>query len=389
MKLRIVACLAIAAASQSAVAAKSWLEESNERIKALTRQEAPEWLKPRPLSAETEEIVGEIAERGESAIREAQGIKSAPAKQSAGKAYQVPMILVSTAIPRNVMVGIIEEALSTGSALVFRGVPKGKKVNDLQRYIASLSQKDVPSVVLDPTIFSRLGSIEVPAVAYPIGDGDRLVTVRGLVNIDWMKRTIKSKALSDSTYLGRQGMTWAATEPDFIEEMKRRAGLIDWEKKKEAAVANFWKKRPYVALQETKEANVFSFDPTMVLDQDIKVGNQVLHEGTSINPLARMSMTKRYIFFDASRPRQVQTALRLHREALAAGRQTSLIMTSFDAESGWDGFSDLTEKFDQPIYMLNTLIRDRFHLKSVPAYADAVGLEMRVTEVVPDRGREK
>lgn len=232
MKLRIVACLAIAAASQSAVAAKSWLEESNERIKALTRQEAPEWLKPRPLSAETQEIVGEIAERGESAIREAQGIKSAPAKQSAGKAYQVPMILVSTAIPRNVMVGIIEEALSTGSALVFRGVPKGKKVNDLQRYIASLSPKDVPSVVLDPTIFNRLGSLEVPAVAYPIGDGDRLVTVRGLVNIDWMQRTIKSKALSDSTYLGRQGMTWAATEPDFIEEMKRRAGLIDWEKKK-------------------------------------------------------------------------------------------------------------------------------------------------------------
>lgn len=384
--LFLVACLS---ASLSSFAAPSWLEGSNAAIRAATKQEAPEWLKPRQAKAVELEAAQEISDRGGDAVRNQIGApKQDP--QHEGKKYLTPLILVSTAIPRGNMKGIIEEAVETGSTLVFRGVPKGQNVLYLNKYIQSFGGKVIPSVVLDPTLFTRLKTVQVPTVAYPIGSGSKFAVVRGLVNIDWMTRKLRSKDLTQDIDLGSFGTTWAAVEPDLIEEMKRRAASIDWDKKKQAAIDRFWSKQSYTDLPESRENRVFEFDPTIVLDQDISSAHGVaIKAGTSINPLARMTMSKRYIFFDASKPAQVDTAVRLHKEAVRSGRSTSLIATRVNVEQGWNGFSELNGRFEQDVTLLNPLIRDRFHLQYVPAYADAVNLQMRITEVVPDRGARK
>lgn len=390
MIFRLVFSVALAFVAESALAGKlSWLEESNSKIREMSKQEAPDWLKPRAPMAQELDGAKEIADKGGVAIRNQIGAPADEA-QAGGKKYAAPLILVSTSIPRTIMKGIIEEALETESTLVFRGVPKGKNLLYMNKYVESFGFSKVPSVVLDPPLFVRLNSIQVPAVAYPVADGTKFAVVRGLVNIDWMKRKLRNKQPQDDMYFGSQGTTWEASEPDLIDEMKRRASTIDWEKKKQAAIDNFWNKQKYTDLPETKRDNQFSFDPTMVLDQDIQSkGGASLKAGTSINPLARMAMTKRYIFFDASKPRQIATALRLHNDALAAGRATSLIMTRLDVDRSWEGFTELNERFGQPVFMLNSLIRDRFRLRSVPAYAEAVGLEMSVHEVTPVRGGDK
>ncbi len=375
--------------SISSLAAPSWLEESNAAIRAATRQEAPEWLKPRQARAVELEAAQEISERGGDAVRNQIGAKKEDPQQAAKK-YMGPLILVSTSIPRGNMKDIIEEAIETGSTLVFRGVPKGQNVLYLNKYIQSFGGKTIPSVVLDPTLFTRLNTVQVPTVAYPIGSGSKLAVVRGLVNVDWMSRKLRSKDLRQDVDLGSFGTTWAASEPDLIEEMKRRAASIDWDKKKQAAIDRFWVKQTYTDLPESRENRVFLFDPTIVLDQDISSSHGVaIKAGTSINPLARMSMTKRYIFFDASKPAQIDTAVRLHKETIRSGRATSLIATRVNVEQGWNGFSELNARFEQDVTLLNPLVRDRFHLQHVPAYADAVNLQMRITEVVPEKGAKK
>lgn len=384
-----VALSLVASADSFSSGKLSWLEESNAKIRQLTQQEAPEWLKPGAPMAQQIEAAKDISDRGGAAVRNQIGA-SADESNASSKKYASPMILVSTSIPRNVMKGIIEEAIETESTLVFRGVPKGKNFMYLNKYISSFGFKDVPSVVLDPPLFSRLSTVDVPSVAYPVDDGSKFAIVKGIVNIDWMKRKIKSRKNQNDLYFGVQGTTWEVSEPDLIEEMQRRAASIDWEKKKKAAIDNFWVKQNYTDLPETKQSGVFSFDPTMVLDKDINGKNGVsLPAGTSINPLARMAMTKRYIFFDASKPGQVATALKIHNETIASGRSTSLIATRVDVDKSWDGFSNLTAKFSQPVFILNSMIRDRFRLRSVPSYADAVGLEMRITEVLPTKGGSK
>jgi hypothetical protein len=67
--------------SISSLAAPSWLEESNAAIRAATRQEAPEWLKPRQARAVELEAAQEISERGGDAVRNQIGAKKEDPQQ--------------------------------------------------------------------------------------------------------------------------------------------------------------------------------------------------------------------------------------------------------------------------------------------------------------------
>ena len=68
---------------------------------------------------------------------------------------------------------------------------------------------------------------------------------RGIINTSWLRERVKrDKATGD---LGKWGETVAIAERDLIEEMKSRLAGIDWQAKKDQAVARYWDKQQFLS----------------------------------------------------------------------------------------------------------------------------------------------
>jgi conjugal transfer pilus assembly protein TraW len=239
----------------------------------------------------------------------------------------------------------LKRLIETGSTLVFRGVPKGQNVLYLNKYIQSFGGKVIPSVVLDPTLFTRLKTVQVPTVAYPIGSGSKLAVVRGLVNIDWMSRKLRSKDLRTGCRSSApSGPPGPQVEPDLIEEMKRRAASIDWDKKKQAAIDRFWSEAVlYGSSRVSRESGLPEFDPTIVLDQDISSSPWCRDQSWDVDQSACSNvqcLSGTSSSMQASLPRSIPRFDSIRRR-VRSGRATSLIATRVNVEQGWNGFSEL------------------------------------------------
>ena len=130
--------------------------------------------------------------------------------------------------------------------LVMRGVPKGMTIHEGIQKIAS-SVEPIASVIIDPSLFREYDIKHVPAVVRvdrkpsplsltPNGQSGRkfallLAKVAGLHNDKWLMERIEAGEQGD---LGIQGHLSEITEPDLIEEMKKRVASIDWEEKKKS-----------------------------------------------------------------------------------------------------------------------------------------------------------
>lgn len=381
----------VAAAFTSPSFAMDWLQESEKIMREAARQQMPEWLKPAQVSPQSQAIIDEITDNGIAVVEKVQKQQT----QNAKAQYQAapdktksktdrPLILASFSMPHAALQDLLEEAYETNSVVAFRGVPKGGKIFEIgNRVMAILKDKDkLPSVIINPIVFKDLRVSEVPVVVYPVKGSDKVATIRGLINIDWIGRTVGDGRHLSSLDLGRHGMTWEVSEPDFIEEMKRRIMDVDWDAMKGNAVKNFWGSRKYYEIPSARQNNSFSFDPTMIAPKDIRnsEGRILVPIGTAINPLKYMPLTKRYIFFDARSPEQVKIANRLKEEAWKSGRGASLIMANFDVKTGWDGFESLNNQLKSPVLLLNDMVKTRFRIKALPSMAEAKGDRIVVTE---------
>ena len=184
--------------------------------------------------------------------------------------------------------------------------------------------------------------------------------------------------------LGVRGETWAIAEPDLLQvlearlhELERTGALAAIEEEARASArARIEAPEPVSGIAPATELRSRLFDPSVVLDRDIRLPDGMLlaAAGTRVNPLQQAPLRRDLLFVDGRRPREVAWALDhvgLSTIVLLAGRPL-----------------DLARRHGRPFFFdQGGRLAARFGLAATPVLVEQEGVHLRVTEVpVPDRG---
>ncbi|MCK9377384.1 MAG: TrbC family F-type conjugative pilus assembly protein [Syntrophobacterales bacterium] len=260
------------------------------------------------------------------------------------------------------------QKISPDAVVVLRGLPKGSRtLGDLFKYIRQITGKEGPAPMLNPVLFRRYAVSVAPTLVYE-RDGAAVAWARGIVNSQWLRRRVEQdKASGDQ---GKWGQTVDIAERDFIDEMKSRLAGIDWDAKKEQAVANYWRKQRFLDLPKTKEEKVFYLDATYKVEQDFILpdGKVIVWAGQKIDMFKIVPPTFLLVVFDATDPQQVEWAVATGKEHGGKYRVKYIATRIPDhKERGWESLSRLSKVLNAPVYLLNEPVRDRFKLAHAPS----------------------
>lgn len=115
---------------------------------------------------------------------------------------------------------------------------------------------------------------------------------------------------------GTQGHVFTIIEEDFLEVINARLQKIDWDEfnKNTQNKTKKYVERPtsVTGVSKAKKSKEFFYDPTYVLDQDIRDhNNQLMHSaGTKVNPLEFVPLKEALLFIDGDDDSQVKFALK-------------------------------------------------------------------------------
>lgn len=369
----------------------------------LTDAEAVKKLLKPTEGAEVEPPLNEQNERTNN-LPEAQKTAEAAATEELA-ATNMSFVFISASLGEAALRRIIHENAGRADAtLVLRGVKKGenlgKAILGIQAMVRELNEKtgETVNILIDPTLFETFRITAVPTVVRakatqpdPLRKPEykEIASVKGLANDQWLRSRIETGATGDQ---GQQGPVYEIVEPDLIEEMKRRAAAIDWEAKKNEAIARYWSNQKYEDFERAEVSRTFEIDPTVIVTADIKDADGVLirKAGERINPLEIRPFSKEVIFFDATDIEQrnrVQTYARTRDTASKRFVDRIYISSKFDSEKGWDGYKELTDWFDAPLYQLQPGLAERFGVVRLPSVVTADN--NRKVFVVKELGREE
>ena len=275
--------------------------------------------------------------------------------------------------------------------VVVRGVPEGMNLGEGVRHWQDMAVQcdPMPTVVVDPTLFSAYAIKAVPSVALtqahvPVCEGNDpncshapklIAKVEGLNNDRWLKEKVQAGQTGD---LGQQGDIFPIEEPDIIEVVKKRVATIDWEAKKQEAAQRFWEHQRFTQLPQATKNETRTFSPVTVAQEDIvdANGNVLVAKGTQVNALKAFGLpwTLALMVFDPLQEEQVLWA-KVQLKSLKADNRFSQVIvmaTQMDREGGWKAYEALQDSLDTHIYLLMPEIVRTFGLQNVPCliYAD-------------------
>lgn len=299
-------------------------------------------------------------------------------------------IFVSYSLSEEVLKEIIQRnGERSDVTLVMRGVPEGMRIDNgmikMQEIVNSVS----PSVplILDPPLFDAYGITHVPAVVRagrtpsktlmnpndPKGRryAPMVAKVEGLHNDQWLLEQIEAGERGD---LGQQGNVKEISEPNLIDEMKRRVALIDWDKKKKEAVKRFWKKQTFNVLPTASEQRLREFDPSILVERDLTdlAGRPIRRAGDLVNPLKIRPFTQTVLIFNPMSEDEMERVEAFRKAFKEAGKiNLVLIATQMDKEASWDGYKALTDKLDAHVFLMTPEIEYQWHIEKTPAVVTA------------------
>ncbi|MYA95498.1 MAG: type-F conjugative transfer system protein TraW [Nitrospinae bacterium] len=178
--------------------------------------------------------------------------------------------------------------------------------------------------------------------------------------------------------LGVRGAVWHIAEPDLLTEiearleaMKASGELAKMGREAAERARERVEAPPRVAgIRPARFLRIRRFDPSVTIERDVFAANGKLiaAKGMRINPLERHPLTRDLLFIDATRPVEVEWALRHENPSvivLLAGRPLELMRAHGRAFF-----------FDQ-----GGRLAKRFGLAATPSLLEAEGLFLRITEV--------
>lgn len=305
------------------------------------------------------------------------------------------LIFVSFSLGQLEIKNIMEYASKIRNAtLVFRGIPKSMKLIEAINLIQSISKgvDPLPNTVINPNLFTSYNVTSVPTLVmldksngltfgkYPATKA----IVRGISDPNWIISEIQHGNRGD---FGVKGPVEDISEPDLIEVLKQKASEIDWAQKKENALKHFWKNQNYLSLAQATENRERKINPTIQVTQDIPLpnGGFLAKKGDLLNPLHVRPFTKAMIIFNARNDNEINKVMALIPEVKKQSgiKSVALIATEFDKDDGWDGYKNVSNQLDEPIYMLTPEIKSRFELEKTPSVITADQDDFIVREFKP------
>lgn len=363
----------------------------------------PDWLSRGVLSAEegrkeAQQFVQQL-QMPDPSVNPLMGRQETP-EESRERYSKEPILIFAS---RSLGEKGLEELLVTAShnpdsVVVFRGIPEhanlGQAIAGLQQFAASLDP--VPNIVINPMLFTDYNVTTVPTIIIrkdqPVAPGklpEEQIRVSGLINPGWLKNRAEAGEEGD---LGVRGPVAQISEPDIIELMKQRYARIDWDKERERAAANFWKKQVFTRLPEAHEDRTRELDPSIYITEDIKSkeGQVIAVKGSTINPLHLSDFTQALVIFDPLDADQVERVkAALPGIAKTPGVQKiTYIVTQLDQDEGWESYKSVTDAFDAPVFLLTSDVLNRFELEYVPSIVTAKGDRFIIQELADREGAQ-
>lgn len=299
------------------------------------------------------------------------------------KANDVTYIFVSYSLGDEALKAMMKRnAGKAHTVFVMRGIPEGMGLGEgISRMQALASQVEpMPNIIIDPMLFTLFGIKAVPSVVRATTPEQSVLNkdakptliakVEGLHNDAWLLDRVSMGHTGD---LGQQGPIKAIDEPDMIEMMKKRILAIDWEEKKSQAVKRFWQGQTFDVLPQATEYRVRTLDPSVFVTHDIKDmnGNVIQAAGTTINPLKLRPFNTALIIFNPLRAEEVALVQDKLKTFRGLEKRIQLLVTQMDRKRGWDAYTEITERFDEPIFLLTPEVKARFEIEVTPSLVTA------------------
>ncbi|MEE4299904.1 MAG: TrbC family F-type conjugative pilus assembly protein, partial [Pseudomonadales bacterium] len=217
----------------------------------------PGWQSGQELGAEAGEVARrQVLSRQHDACRDLGGDCTLPDDLAApGQAETAPVVTIL--VSRSLGDGALRQIFASASGkddirILFRGVREGESLGDFLRATAVLLRDldPPPNVAIDPQPFREWRIERVPAVVLSGPDGE-IARVAGLSSPNWLREQVEGGRTGD---LGQRGPTMEIEEPDMIAEIHRRIAAIDWQARKEQAIARWWSRARFEHLSPATEA---------------------------------------------------------------------------------------------------------------------------------------
>ena len=177
---------------------------------------------------------------------------------------------------------------------------------------------------------------------------------------------------------GTLGHTYEIREQDLIEYIKNKLQTIDLNvhmEEMEARVRSSVRRpKALLGITNAKEDKSWRYDPTYVLQKDLKdhEGKIIHKKGYTVNPLARMGLSKALIFIDGDDEEQVKYALKE-----SSQQPVKIVLVKGSP-------LDLQKKHKVWIYFDQFgFLTTKLGIKHVPAIITQEGLRLKVQELSP------
>lgn len=177
---------------------------------------------------------------------------------------------------------------------------------------------------------------------------------------------------------GVVGHVYEIKEQDIIEYIKHKLGKIDLnslnQEMRDTVRAGVERPKKVSDVVNAKEDKIYYYDPTFVLDEDVRDHKGVLiyPRGTIINPLEKTHLSEALIFIDGDEELQVEYAL----EAQKSLNGKAKIILINGAPLKLQKRHKTWIYFDQFGFLTSKL-----GIKHVPAIVTQSGLSLKITEV--------
>ena len=243
----------------------------------------------------------------------------------------------------------------------------------------------LPNVQINPSMYQRAAVEVVPTYIQKDARGvwRRLV---GETSLAEASRRITSEIGLESVI----GPVYKIEEPDVLKIMQERLASHDWEADVRRARDNIYQRTSAVEVENAQVRDSYLVDLTVQANRNLEGANAQIfaYAGQTINPFDYMTITRRYLFFDANDDSHVSVV----RGWLSEHPTAMLISTAAVSEEGRR--RSLLAEFGQPVHEANAMLVKKFRLRAVPAMAYQDGRMLRV-DVKPgkpvtgeSRGRE-
>lgn len=318
-----------------------------------------------------------------------------PAPSPTDTISPTPTLVVTLLLSRALGEASLRElfALAAGRPevrLVFRGVAENESLTVFLQGIHRLlpgaagdAHSTPPNVELDPRPFQTPVVELAPTMIATDADGEELARVTGLDRPDWLLERVRRGERGD---LGVRGPVVVISEPDLIEELQRRVANIDWDAKRDAALARYWERTTFATLPTATvpRERRLALTVTAITPIDLPDGTRLIEAGATINPLEVMPFRQRLFVFDARDPRQVAAVARRGQVSRASGQVPLYLASQLDRDAGWAGFRAVQEVLGEPLYRLTPEVQARFQIERVPAVVEACEGTLVVREWPPE-----